>query len=104
MRISDWSSDVCSSDLLVKSGEGIAPRSFVAGNPARVIRTLAADEVSWRNDGDGDYQRLAREALSSFEPCDPLPSMPADRKRVKSSARAVRLGKAADRQNAPIKG
>src|SRR3546814_10457528 len=102
MRISDWSSDVCSSDLctlhtgsgtdcivgrganighgavlhgcrigenalvginavvldgaeigaeslvaalsLVKSGEGIAPRSFVAGNPARVIRTLAADE------------------------------------------------------------
>src|SRR3546814_5434913 len=33
MRISDWSSDVCSSDLMVRVGDGPGPRWGYNGNP-----------------------------------------------------------------------
>ena len=48
---------------LVKSDMVTSARSLVAGNPARVIREFAPQQVTWRNDGRGEYQRLAREAL-----------------------------------------
>jgi phenylacetic acid degradation protein len=76
---------------LVKSDTITPPRSLVAGNPAKVIRTLEAHQVSWRNDGGGEYQRLAREALVDFVETPPLTEVEPDRRRLRSEAVSVRL-------------
>jgi phenylacetic acid degradation protein len=76
---------------LVKSDTVTPPRSLVAGNPARVIRSFEPHEVTWRNDGNGEYQRLAREALTGFVETPPLTAIEPDRPRLKSEAIAVRL-------------
>lgn len=76
---------------LVKSDTVTPPRSLVAGNPAKVVRELAPHQVTWRNDGRGEYQRLAREALSDFVEVAPLSAVEPDRPRLRSDAIAVRL-------------
>ena len=76
---------------LVKSDSDIAPRSLVAGNPAKVIRQFEPHQVTWRNNGQGEYQRLAREALTEFVACEPLAAAEADRPRIRARAIPVRL-------------
>lgn len=76
---------------LVKSDSDIAPRSLVAGNPAKVIRQFEPHQVTWRNNGQGEYQRLAREALTDFVVCEPLAEAEAGRPRIRSRAIPVRL-------------
>jgi phenylacetic acid degradation protein len=76
---------------LVKSDTETPPRSLVAGNPAKVVKTFAPQQVTWRNDGDGEYQKLARAALTDLIETAPLPAPEADRQRVRSDAIAVRL-------------
>jgi len=49
---------------LVKSNTVTPARSMLSGRPARVVRTFAEDEITWKNNGAGEYQRLAREALA----------------------------------------
>ncbi|PZQ46430.1 MAG: phenylacetic acid degradation protein PaaY [Rhodovulum sulfidophilum] len=78
---------------LVRGGQRFAPRGLIAGNPARLLRLLGAEEVTWRNDGDGEYQRLARRSLAGLVPCAPLPEPEPDRKRNEGNARPVRLGR-----------
>lgn len=70
----------------------VAPeRSLLVGCPAKILRTLSSEEVKWRNDGEGEYQLLAREALASLRETEPLREMPPDRQRTRSTARPVRL-------------
>ena len=80
---------------LVKSDTVTPPRSLLAGNPAKVVRTFEPHQVTWRNDGHGEYQRLAREALDGPElgivEAEPLRAVEPDRRRVKSEAVGVRL-------------
>lgn len=76
---------------LVKSDMVTPPRSLLAGNPARIVRSFEPHQVTWRNDGAGEYQRLTREALTDFIETAPLPAPEADRPRPKSDAIAVRL-------------
>jgi phenylacetic acid degradation protein len=66
-------------------------RSLIAGNPARIVRELPAASIVWTNDGEGEYQRLARESLTDFAECEPLAEAEPDRRRVSGDARAVRL-------------
>ncbi|OCC25125.1 phenylacetic acid degradation protein PaaY [Croceicoccus estronivorus] len=76
---------------LVKSDMVIPPRSLVAGNPAKIVRTFEPHQVTWKNDGMGEYQRLARESLTDLIPAEPLSKVEADRPRVKAKAIAVRI-------------
>lgn len=76
---------------LVKSDMRAPERSLMAGNPARVVRQMPPDAIIWKNDGNGEYQRLARQSVSDFTECEPLAAPEADRRRVTPSARAVRL-------------
>jgi phenylacetic acid degradation protein len=76
---------------LVKSDTETPPRSLVVGNPARVVKTFEPHQVTWRNDGAGEYQRLAREALSDFVETAPLAAVEPGRPRLRSEAIAVRL-------------
>lgn len=81
---------------LVKSDMRARSRSLIAGNPAKVVREMSGESILWKNDGDGEYQRLARKSLEDFEECDPLPEPEIDRKRTSSTARAVRLNRKAE--------
>lgn len=78
---------------LVKSETVADERSLVAGNPARVIRTLTPEQIVWRNDGDGEYQRLAQRSLQALVPCAPLDAPEPDRPRNAGKAQAVRLSR-----------
>lgn len=63
----------------IKAGEKIPPRSLVAGNPARIIREVSDEMLAWKTQGTQLYQTLPGECHASWEPCEPLPEMPADR-------------------------
>jgi len=76
---------------LVKSDTQTPPRSLVAGNPAKVVRTFEPHQVTWKNDGEGEYQRLAREALTGIVAVEPLAAVEPNRRRSESTAIAVRL-------------
>ena len=76
---------------LVKSDMRAPPRSLVAGNPARVVRELPAESIIWKNNGNGEYQRLARECVAAFVECEPLAEAEPGRRRVTGTAHAVRL-------------
>jgi len=76
---------------LVKSDTETPPRSLVAGNPAKVVKTFEPHQVTWRNDGAGEYQKLTRSALTELVEVDPLPAVQPDRPRSRSQAVAVRL-------------
>jgi len=76
---------------LVKNDMIIPPRSLLAGNPARLIRTFTAEQITWRNDGDGAYERLTKAMLRDFAECVPLAAPEPDRKRIQSTALPVRL-------------
>ena len=76
---------------LVKNDVIVPPRSLVAGNPARIIKQFEPQQITWRNDGDGEYQRLAREMLLGCVEVSPLPQAEPDRARMRSNAIPVRL-------------
>ena len=83
---------------LVRNDMVIPPRSLVAGNPARVIKTFTAEQITWRNDGDGEYERLTKAMLLDFAECVPLAAPEPDRKRIQSKALPVRLAGLAARE------
>lgn len=78
---------------LVKSDTVTPPRSLVAGNPAKVVKTFEPHQVTWRNNGEGEYQKLARAALTGLVEAQPLRAASPERQaqRVASDAVAVRL-------------
>jgi carbonic anhydrase/acetyltransferase-like protein (isoleucine patch superfamily) len=78
---------------LVKSDLQTPARSLVIGNPGKVVKTFAPHEVTWRNDGNGEYQRLARAALTDLIRTEPLRHADDKRQasRMKSDAIAIRL-------------
>lgn len=84
---------------LVKSDMVAPQRSLVAGNPAKIVRTLAPEQVVWRNDGEGEYQRLVQRSLQALVPCAPLDAPEPDRQRNAGKARAVRLSRPAQTQS-----
>lgn len=66
----------------VKAGAEIPPRSLAAGMPAKVIRQLSEEEISWKSDGTRTYHELARRSLASMQETAPLTAVEADRKRI----------------------
>ena len=78
---------------LVKSDTVTPPRSLVVGNPAKVVKTFEPHQVTWRNNGEGEYQKLARSALTELVEAPPLREATPERlgQRSQSEAVAVRL-------------
>lgn len=76
---------------LVKNDSVIPDRWLVAGNPARPVKELPEAAIRWRNDGDGEYQRLADRSLAGLVPREPLAEPEPDRRRNTGSATPVRL-------------
>jgi phenylacetic acid degradation protein/carnitine operon protein CaiE len=56
----------------VREGEIVAPRSLMAGNPARYIREVSDEMLAWKTKGTALYQALPSEMHAHWAPCEPL--------------------------------
>jgi phenylacetic acid degradation protein len=50
----------------VKTGEKVAPRSLMAGNPAKMIREVSDEMLKWKTEGTALYQALPGEMRKSW--------------------------------------
>lgn len=63
----------------VKAGEVFAPRTLLAGNPAKKIKDVSDEMVQWKTDGTKLYQQLPDEMRRHWREAEPLREIPADR-------------------------
>lgn len=63
----------------IKADEHFISRSLIAGNPAKIIKTVSDEMIAWKTKGTALYQQLPKEMQEYWEPCEPLRSIPADR-------------------------
>lgn len=56
----------------VKAGMEIPDRSLVAGNPAKIIKTISDEMIKWKTEGTQLYQQLPKECYDTLKACEPL--------------------------------
>ncbi len=64
----------------VREGMEIPPRKVVAGNPAKIIKDVSDEMITWKSEGTGWYRRLPKELRETLKECEPLRNVPEDRK------------------------
>lgn len=57
----------------------IPSRSLVVGNPAKIIKQVSDEMLSWKTKGTQLYQALPGEMHKTWRPCEPLREIEADR-------------------------
>jgi phenylacetic acid degradation protein len=66
----------------VKAGMLVPPRSMVVGAPARIIRALTDDEITWKSAGTSQYHDPALRSHRSMREVEALTEVEPDRKRI----------------------
>jgi phenylacetic acid degradation protein len=66
----------------VKAEQKVAPRTLVAGIPARVLRALSEQELRWKMDNMFLYQDLARRSATTMQEVEALTAVEPGRKRI----------------------
>lgn len=56
----------------VPSGMTIPNRSLVVGNPAKIIKEVSDEMISWKTEGTALYQALPKECQDTLNECEPL--------------------------------
>jgi len=75
-------SSIVAASAFVKAGAEIPARTLVAGMPAKVIRELSDEEISWKGEGTKTYQDLTRRSLATMQETEPLAAVEPDRQRI----------------------
>ncbi len=68
----------------VPAGMRVAPRTLVAGVPAKLLRPLRDDEIAWKLTGTETYQDLTRRSLASLTEVQALTQAEPNRPRVQA--------------------
>lgn len=63
----------------IKEGEKFAPKSLIVGNPAKMIKQVSDEMITWKTKGTELYQQLPKEMFESLKPCEPLREIPKER-------------------------
>ena len=63
----------------VRAGMEIPPRSLVVGNPAKIIKQVSDEMLSWKTKGTRLYQTLPKDCYEYLVPCEPLREIPENR-------------------------
>jgi phenylacetic acid degradation protein len=66
----------------VRAEQKIAPRSLVAGIPARMVRTPTDQELAWKKDNMLLYQELARRSAATMREVEALTAAEPGRRRI----------------------
>ncbi len=56
----------------IKADEVFESRSLIVGNPAKKIREVTDEMITWKTAGTTLYQQLSKEMHDSWIPCEPL--------------------------------
>jgi carbonic anhydrase/acetyltransferase-like protein (isoleucine patch superfamily) len=62
---------------LIKAGEVFERRSLIVGNPAKRIKEVTDEMMSWKTEGTGLYQQLPAQMFETWKPAEPLREIPA---------------------------
>ncbi len=73
---------IVAASAFVKASQEIPARMLAAGVPAKVIRPLSDQEMSWKIDGTRTYQELTRRCLATMVETTPLTAIEPNRKRI----------------------
>jgi phenylacetic acid degradation protein len=76
-------SSIIAASAFVPAQCQIPPRSLAVGVPAKVLRTLTDQEVSWKREATATYQRLAVDSRRLMVPCVPLNAPEPGRRRCR---------------------
>jgi carbonic anhydrase/acetyltransferase-like protein (isoleucine patch superfamily) len=57
----------------------IPKRSIAVGNPAKVVKQVSDEMLSWKQEGTKLYQALPNDCRASLKPCEPLREVPENR-------------------------
>ncbi len=68
----------------VPAGMRVAPRTLVAGVPAKLLRSLRDEEIAWKLTGTQTYQDLTRRSLASLKEVQALAQAEPNRPRVQA--------------------
>jgi phenylacetic acid degradation protein len=68
----------------VKARMVIPPRTLAAGVPARIVRDLTEQEMTWKADGTRTYHELTVRSLRTMREVTPLTAPEADRRRMEA--------------------
>lgn len=68
----------------VPSGMSIPERSVVVGNPAKIVKSVSDEMLSWKTKGTELYQTLPAELRKTMKPVRPLRKVPKNRKKQES--------------------
>ena len=74
-------SSIISASAFVAAKSVIPPRSLAIGIPAKVVRALTQDEMTWKLQATATYQQLCVDSRRSMVPCTPLTAAEPDRRR-----------------------
>lgn len=72
-------SSIVAAQSFVKAGAILPARSLIGGTPAKVMRALKDEEITWKSAGTAEYQRLALRSLTTMRACEALTAPEADR-------------------------
>lgn len=79
-------SSIVAAMSFVKAGMEVPPCSLVMGAPARVVRVLREDELTWKNEGTAHYHALTKRCLSNMQEVEALTSVEENRPRIAQAA------------------
>ena len=54
-------------------------RKVIVGNPAKAVKDVSDEMISWKTKGTELYQKLPIDCMKTLKECEPLTSVPADR-------------------------
>jgi len=63
----------------VKADEVFENRSLIVGNPAKKIKEVTDEMITWKSEGTKLYQQLPENMRQHWSECSPLTEIPADR-------------------------
>jgi carbonic anhydrase/acetyltransferase-like protein (isoleucine patch superfamily) len=63
----------------IKADEIFENRSLIVGNPAKKIKEVSDEMITWKTEGTKLYQQLPSDMHESWKPCEPLNELPQDR-------------------------
>ncbi len=71
----------------------IPERKVVAGNPAKIIKDVTDEMISWKTEGTKLYQALPDECRRGLRQCEPLFEVPKDRPKQQTTYRTWKESK-----------
>lgn len=66
----------------IPAGTEIPDRKVVVGNPGKIVKDVSDEMLEWKSKGTQLYQQLPGELYRSLKPCEPLRTIPENRKSI----------------------